>query len=317
MIESQRSESSAPGSPKTSARVLILGASGLLGHKLYQVLATKCEVYGTVRRFDERLRDTNMFDPLRIIEGVDAWDISSVKRAIRETKPGCVVNCIGIVKQLREAQLATPSIYINALFPHLLVDVCKETEARLVHISTDCVFSGARGKYREDDLTDAVDLYGRTKALGEVVQGRALTLRTSIIGRGLFSNVSLVDWFLSQAGRTVQGFKNAIYTGLPTIVLSEEIWRVVNTYPTLNGLYQVSSARISKLELLTLVNKFFQVGADIEPTEEPYCDRSLLGDRYRMATGFSAPSWPLMVEAMANDPTPYNRFRKVLREAKN
>ena len=291
-------------------RVLILGGGGMLGHKLYQVLQERCEVHATFRRFDARLRMTEIFRDERVIDGVDAWDMSSVRAAVAQVQPNWVVNCIGVIKQLDEIRDAKTTIYVNALFPHLLCECSADIGARVIHLSTDCVFSGKRGDYLEEDASDAVDLYGKTKHLGELTCNHALTLRTSIVGRDLFRDVSLIDWFLSQSGKSVQGYRNAIYTGLSTDALSREIWRIMTEYPGLHGLYHVSASKISKFALLTLVNRLFNAGITIEPYDGVLCDRSLRSDRYRRETGFVPPSWEEMVAGMARDPTPYDRFRR-------
>jgi len=290
--------------------VLVLGGAGMLGHKLFQTLVKRCDVYATFRRFDDRLQKTGIFEANRVVDGIDAWDMSSVARAVSEVRATWVVNCIGIIKQLDESRAPKTSIYVNALFPHLLSQLCEKVGARLIHISTDCVFSGKKGNYVEDDPADAEDLYGKTKYLGEIDDPHALTLRTSVVGRDLFSNVSLVDWFLSQSGRQVKGYTDAIYTGLSTAALSQEIWRIMHEHPELHGLYHVSTARITKFALLRLLNDAFNAGATIEPFDGVHYDRSLRSDRYRAATGFAPPDWPTMVRAMANDPIPYDRFRQ-------
>jgi dTDP-4-dehydrorhamnose reductase len=282
----------------------------MFGHKLFQILKGRCEVFVTFRHFDARLRQTGIFDPSQIVDHVDAWDMSSVEQAVTQTRPTWVVNCVGVIKQLDEARDPKTSIYVNALFPHLLADVCAKSGTRVIHISTDCVFSGIKGDYTEDDPADADDLYGKTKFLGEMHYEHALTVRTSIVGRDLFSDVALIDWFLSQSVKTVKGYTNAIYTGLSTDALSREIWRIITEHPELHGLYHVSTAKITKLALLTLVNRFFQAGVEIEPYDGVRCDRSLLSHRYREAAGFTPPEWETMVREMANDPTPYDRFRK-------
>ncbi|TMC55514.1 MAG: SDR family oxidoreductase, partial [Chloroflexi bacterium] len=243
------------------------------------------------------------------IDDVDAWDMSSVRRTISKIRPDWVLNCIGIIKQLDEAKNAKATIYINALFPHLVCESAAEAGARVIQVSTDCVFSGNRGDYVEEDLPDAEDLYGRTKYLGEVTYDHALTLRTSIVGRDLFSNVSLIDWFLSQSQKRVRGYTQAIYTGLTTRALSEEIWRLMSQYDHLHGLYHVSSSKISKFDLLSLVNRLFKAGVALEPLDSVWCDRSLCSKRYQHDTHFVPPSWEQMVVAMANDTTPYQRFR--------
>jgi len=291
-------------------RVLILGGGGMLGHKLYQVLRDHCDVYASFRRFDTRLRMAGIFGSAQVVDGVDAWDMSSVRRAVSDTRPDWVVNCIGLIKEVEAARNPKANIYINALFPHLLCECSADIGARVIHVSTDCVFSGKRGDYSEEDPSDAVDPYGEAKHLGEVTGDHALTLRTSIVGRDLFRDVSLIDWFLGQSGKRVQGYTNAVYTGLSTDALSREIWRIMSEYPQLHGLYHVSSDKITKFALLTLVNRLFKAGITIEPFDGVSCDRSLRSDRYRRETGFVPPSWEDMIAAMAKDPTPYDRLRR-------
>jgi dTDP-4-dehydrorhamnose reductase len=282
----------------------------MLGHKMFQVLREGCDVYASFRRFDARLAVTGIFDEARVIDGVDAWDGPTVERAISQIRPEWIVNCIGLIRQPDDARSARANIYINALFPHLLCEYAAQLGARVIHVSTDSVFSGKRGDYSEEDPSDALDLYGKAKHLGEVAYDHALTLRTSIVGRDLFRNVSLIDWFLSQSGKCVQGYTRVIYTGLSTDALSREIRRIVCEHPKLHGLYHISSAKISKFELLALVNRFFNAGVNIRPFDGVSCDRSLRSDRYRRATGFVPPSWEEMVAAMASDPTAYDHFRR-------
>ena len=281
----------------------------MLGHKLYQVLRDRCEVHATFRRFDARLGRTGVFDSAHVIDGIDAWDMPSIRRVVSEIRPDWVLNCIGIIKQLDEAKDAKASIYVNALFPHLVCECAAETGGRVVQISTDCVFSGKKGDYVEGDLSDAEDLYGKTKYLGEATYDHAVTMRTSIVGRDLFSDLSLIDWFLSQSGKHVRGYTNAFFTGVSTQVLSEEIWRLITQCPHLNGLYHVSASKISKFDLLSIVNRVFHAGVTLEAFDGVRCDRSLRSERYREQTRFVPPSWEEMVAEMANDTTPYNRFR--------
>ena len=174
-------------------------------------------------------------------------------------RPNVVLNCVGIIKQLKETQNRKLLIYTNALFPHLLQEVCFDVGTKLIHVSTDCVFSGKKGNYCDDDVSDAEDLYGRTKFLGEVGESPALTLRTSIIGHGLASKSSLVDWFLSQDHKAVKGYLHAIYTGLPTVVFCKELIRVIETYPELTGVYNVASQKIAKYDLLVLIRDTYEL----------------------------------------------------------
>jgi dTDP-4-dehydrorhamnose reductase len=286
-------------------RILILGGAGMLGHKLCQRYRREFETWCTVRSQPRRPEGFDIWDPQRTIAGVDAVDFDSVARSIAEVKPDVVINCIGIIKQLKAAKDPIVSLSINSLFPHRLATFCRAAGARMIHISTDCVFSGRKGMYTEDDPSDAEDLYGRTKFLGEVAGSGCLTLRTSIIGRELHSTSGLIDWFLSNRGGKIRGFRNAIYTGFTTQALAKIIVDVICRHPELSGVWQVSSEPINKYDLLTLVNEVYKTGVEIEPDDEFCCDRSLNSARFRAATNFQPPSWPEMIAEMHRDPLPY------------
>lgn len=291
------------------SRVLILGGGGMLGHKAYQVLSCEHDVRVTFRTFDERLQRTGLFDQRMVMTGVDATDVQSVRAAIEAFAPAVVLNCVGVIKQLAGARNPKIAIEINALFPHVLAEVCARADARLIHVSTDCVFSGRGGHYRETDESDAHDLYGRTKFLGETGYGNCVTLRTSIIGHELFSCVSLVDWFLAQRQGTIRGFKRAIYTGFPTVVFCRELSRVITKFPDLSGLFHVAAPPISKYELLQLVGRIYGASVTILPDEEFRCDRSLDGHAYEERTGFQSVPWPDMVDDMHKDFVQYYRWK--------
>lgn len=279
--------------------VLILGATGMLGHTLLEQLSKRdgLDVFATVRAhgslegISERLRE-------KIIANVDADNLDSILKALAEIKPDVVINCIGIIKQLAAAKDPLASITINALFPHRLALACKAAGCRLIHISTDCVFSGAKGNYTEDDFSDATDLYGRTKFLGEVDYPHCVTLRTSIIGHELKGCYSLIDWFLAQEGR-VNGYTGAIYSGFPTVEMARIIADYVLPDSSLSGLYHVSSEPISKYELLCLVAEIYGKQVEIKPFDDFSCDRSLDSQRFRAVTGYNPLSWRELVETMA------------------
>ncbi|MEO8664151.1 MAG: SDR family oxidoreductase [Ignavibacteria bacterium] len=282
-------------------KVLILGGAGLLGHKAYQVFSKEFDTYVTFRNFEDRLKEKKLFDENKVFNDIDAFDFESIKKIIAGLKPYAVLNCIGIIKQLKESQDHKLSIYINSLFPHLLAELCEDAGSRLIHISTDCVFSGKKGNYKEEDPCDAGDLYGLSKYLGEINHPGCLTLRTSIIGHELFTNFSLVDWFLSNEGKTVSGYTNAIFTGFPTVTLCNEIVRIIKSRPSLNGLYNISSEKISKYDLLNLIKKTYHRNIEIEPFKDFYCDRSLDSEKYRKETGFIPEGWEEMIKEMHED----------------
>ena len=216
-----------------------------------------------------------------------------------------VLNCIGIIKQTKAANDPLPAIAINSLFPHQLARLTSMRGARLFHFSTDCVFSGRRGNYVEDDLPDPVDLYGRSKLLGEVDAPGALTLRMSMVGRELRGHLGLIDWFLSQRGRRVSGYARALYSGLTTIATADLVARLIRAHPQLEGVWQVSGEPISKFDLLAIVNRVYALGIEIVRDETFVCDRRLDSSRFRNATGWRPASWEDMIADMHSEEAAY------------
>lgn len=292
---------------KEKIHILILGAKGMLGHKLTQVLSEQYKIYATLR--NSHITALKSSPQVHFIENITVDNIDSIIHALKSSKPQFIINCIGIVKQHTAAKDPISSISINALFPHRLAQICQAANIRLIHISTDCVFSGNQGNYRETDFPDADDLYGRTKLLGEVDTEGCLTIRTSIIGRELESTHGLIEWFLSQENKTVKGYQKAIFSGFTTLALANIISTIINEFPQLSGLYHVASEPISKYELLNLVKQIYQVSINIEPDDSVNCDRSLNSEKFRQATGILPPSWPNMIQQMYQDSTPYNQLR--------
>ena len=290
--------------------ILVLGATGMLGHKLFQVLSHRHIVAGTVRGAAGAYADHPIFRQMSLLSSVQAESTDSLVEALSIVRPDVVVNCIGIVKQLPAAGDALPSIAINALFPHRLARLCQAAGVRLIHFSTDCVFSGRKGNYVEGDVADAEDLYGRTKFLGEVSYDNCLTLRTSIVGRELKTSHGLLEWFLGQEGKVVRGYTRAVFSGFTTYALADTIARIVEEQPEMRGVWHVASEPISKFDLLSLVKQAYRFSIQIEPDETVVCDRSLNASRFRQTTGLAPPSWPSMIEQMRRDSTPYSELRR-------
>lgn len=282
-------------------KILVLGSTGMLGHKLLQQLSQDHAVWGTVRAAPQDAPEIPGFEQGRLIGGVQATDLGSIQRALDQVTPDAVLNCIGIIKQIDAAKDAVTSITINALLPHQLTQLCGESGARLIHFSTDCVFSGRGGPYREYDPPDPIDLYGRSKLLGEVDQPGCVTIRTSIVGRELRRGTGLLDWFFSQKGGRVRGYRHALYTGLTTRAMADVVRMLLESQPDLSGVWQVSGDPIDKFNLLELVNRVYGLGIHIEPDETFHCDRRLDSSRFREATGWSPPSWQSMIETMHAD----------------
>ena len=241
----------------------------------------------------------------RLLKGLTSPTFKVLEEHLNQIKPDYIVNCVGIIKQRDAASAYIPSVELNALLPHKLAAMALKWGGRVIHFSTDCVFDGKRGSYSETDLSNATDLYGKSKFLGEVQGENALTLRTSIIGRELTSHKSLLDWFLAQEGKTIKGYKNVIYSGVTTNQISEVVKMVIEKFPTLSGLYQVVADPISKYDLLALAQDAFGVGIKMVPETETISDRSMKGDKLKEATGYVSPPWPELMANLANDPTPY------------
>jgi dTDP-4-dehydrorhamnose reductase len=278
-------------------KVLIAGGNGMLGHQLCSLLSERMEVWAAFRTVPESF---DFLPAERMIDKVSVQDIPRLGEVLATVKPDVVVNAIGIVKQRDEAKQAVPSIQVNALFPHQLADLCVERGIRVIQISTDCVFSGFRGNYTELDVPDPVDLYGRTKLLGELHRPGCLTLRTSIIGWQLNTFSSLLSWFALQRDKHIKGYRNAIYSGFSTTVLVQLIGDILQTRPDLSGLYQVASEPISKFDLLVQLREILNwKDMVIEPDEQFFCDRSLSGARFSTATGWRPPTWEAMLQGLA------------------
>lgn len=293
-------------------KVLILGVSGMLGHKMYQSLGKEHECFGTVRNFDSHLMSTNIFDKSKVVSGVDIFNYKKIYGLIQKLKPEVIINCIGVIKQKDAAKNYKELVYINSYLPHLLAEYCEKFNSKLVHISTDCVFNGEKGDYKESDFSDAKDLYGRSKFLGEINYGNSLTIRTSIIGHELFTNYSLVDWFLSQNGKKVNGFYYAIYTGLPTITFAEIVGKILNEYFDLNGLIQVSSKKINKYHLLNIIKERYSLNIKVDKDVEFKCNRSLDSSKFRTLTNIEIPNWEELITKMYIDykETRYEKWKK-------
>ena len=270
----------------------------MIGSTVLRVLKemSEWEVFGTIRDASvKRFFSTSICEGL--IAGLELEHLDAIVKVFDQVRPHVVVNCAGLTKHKPEADDQLVSIPINTLLPHRLAGLCKLVGARLIHVSTDCVFSGTQGGYNEDDFADARDIYGKSKALGEVLYPHTITLRTSTIGHELQSKYGLLDWFLSQQGHC-KGFSRAIFSGLPTVVFAQVIRDVVIPHAELSGLYHVAAKPINKYDLLKLIAEVYGNSIDIVPDDNLVIDRSLNADRFRLAMGYTAPEWPELIKRM-------------------
>ncbi|ENO0516206.1 dTDP-4-dehydrorhamnose reductase family protein [Escherichia albertii] len=288
-----------------SKKILVIGANGMLGSSLLRFFTQyPCyKVLGTVRNDGAKLELVKQgFN--NVISGIDVTIFSTIEKTIDNLRPDYVFNCVGIIKQLDAAKDNITSISINSLLPHKLARLCSTYKAKLIHFSTDCVFSGKKGNYNEKDLPDAYDLYGKSKQLGEVDYGGHLTLRTSIIGHEISSHHSLVDWFLSQKN-SINGYSNAVFSGLPTVYVAEVIHKYIIPNAGCCGLRHLSVEPINKYELLGLINEIYSHNIQINNSKDLKIDRSLDSSLFRQETGFAPLNWPELIEKMNNE---YNKY---------
>ena len=279
-------------------RVLVIGASGMIGSAVIRVLSEKKEwqVFGSIRN-KEAIRFFCPSIGKNLVTSMGMEQLDNLTEILNQIRPNVVINCAGLIKNKPKAEDPLVSIPINALMPHRLASLCKLIGARLIHISTDCVFSGMKGSYVENDFVDAIDVYGKSKALGEVDYPHTITLRTSTIGHELHSNHGLLDWFLSQEGGCM-GYARAVFSGMPTIVFAQIIRDVVIPNTSLFGLFHVAAQPINKFYLLQLISKIYGKNISILRDDELVIDRSLDSTKFQSATGYRAPEWPKLIELM-------------------
>ena len=271
----------------------------MLGHVLWRTCrAAGIDAFATVRSDELAGAAASVLESSATLTGVRAEDPDSVRRALDESGAETVVNCIGIVKQSSAIRDPVTTIRVNSLFPHQLAAACHKRGARLIQISTDCVFSGSEGGYDEDNVPDPIDLYGRSKLLGEADGEGALTIRTSMIGRELERANGVLEWFLGESG-SVRGFSHAVFSGPTAPVLSRAIVDVIVRHPALEGLYHLGADPIDKHQLLWMLRDAFSLEVEIERDDAIRVDRSLDSSRFRAATDWEAPSWPDMVTELA------------------
>lgn len=281
-------------------RLLVLGANGMLGGSIFRHFSSSCDyvVLGIVRSHEARkalisqgFTNTNMVENL--------LEFSHLENLLEQFKPDYVINCVGIIKQRKDANSYLSAIQINSLFPHQLAALASKYNSKLVHFSTDCVFDGKSGMYSENDRPNSSEIYGLSKLLGEINYAPHLTLRTSMVGHELAGNLSLVDWFLSQSG-SVKGFSCAVFSGMPTVYIAEVLHEHVFN-GSLFGLFNLSVEPINKFELLVLVREIYKKDIVIEQCNRLIVDRSLNSSKFRETTGFKAPSWHSLIEKMKHE----------------
>lgn len=295
-------------------KVLILGLAGMLGHQVWRKfhskeLSNSFDVYGTVRKTKDHYKRFNLGHEDHIIENLDVSDFIALEKKLNEIKPDLVINCVGLTLRKKELSDFEKCYKVNSMLPQVVGQWCSHHNAKLIHFSTDCVFDGKKGSvYFEQDLPTALDHYGQSKYLGEAKAGRNLTMRLSIVGREIENKTELIEWIFSQKNQTVNGFGSVWYSGLTTNYVANEVVKVVQQYPDLSGLYQVSSEPITKYELVQKINAKFNLNMTVNRDDNYKSNKSLDCSNYVEKTGFKIPTWDQMIQDLYNDKDFYERL---------
>lgn len=283
-------------------RILILGGNGMIGHKMYQVLSNNyADTWVLFKKNIEQVSFSEIFNKHKVIDNFDLVQFDKLNTILDNLSPDVIINAAGITIRRGINENKYKSILVNSALPHLLDNWTNYNHKRLIHFSTDCVFSGKKGFYTESSLTDAEDTYGRTKALGEVISQNSLTLRGSMIGRELENKTELLEWFLNQNENTVKGFANVIYSGITTIRMANYVHKIIRDFPNMHGIYNVSSNSITKYDLVNLFNSFFKKGTSIIPDSSYTSNKDLDSTKFYKDIGLIKPNWEDLVEELLVD----------------
>jgi dTDP-4-dehydrorhamnose reductase len=284
-------------------RIIILGGNGMIGHKIYQHISKEfSDTWVTLRNKLETYSFSHIYDKQKIIDSIDLSDFQLLKNRLDELKPEIIINACGITIRRGVDELKSKTIILNSSLPHFLNEWVLSNNKRLIHFSTDCVFSGGKGDYLDNDKKDATDLYGTSKSMGEVFDSKfAITLRGSMIGRELENKTELLEWFLSQKNKTIKGFSKVIYSGITTVKMAEIVLAVIKTNEIINGIYNISSKPISKFNLLKLCNKIFEINAVIEEDKSYKSNKNLISDKFFNEIGIEQPTWVDLIRQLKDD----------------
>ena len=293
-------------------RILILGGNGMIGHKMYQIITKVNEdTWVTLRNDLSTYVFSNIYNKNKVIDNIDLSDFKKLLHTLNEIKPDIIINACGITIRRGVEKFISNTILLNSVLPHFLNEWVSLNNKRLIHFSTDCVFSGKKGNYLDTDIKDAYDLYGSTKSLGEIVNSDfSITLRGSMIGRELENKTELLEWFLQQSNKKVKGFSEVIYAGITTVKMAEIVIRIINFYPNLTGVYNISSIPISKYDLLILFNEHFATNSIIEIDKSYSSNKNLISDNLFNEIGIEKPNWINLIRQLKDDCLIYNNLYK-------
>ena len=284
-------------------RILIIGGNGMIGHKMYQILSKfKEDTWVTLRNDLSTYNFSSIYNYERVIDNIDLTDFNCLSRILNELRPDIILNACGITIRRGVEKIKSNTILLNSALPHFLNEWVSVNNKRLIHFSTDCVFSGKKGDYLDTDIKDAYDLYGSTKSLGEIIDSDfAITLRGSMIGRELENKTELFEWFLKQTNKNIKGFSEVIYSGITTVKMAEIILTLIDCHPNLAGIYNISSMPITKFDFLKLCNEHFDVNAIIEKDNGYSSNKNLISENFFNQIGMKQPNWEDLIKQLKDD----------------
>jgi len=283
-------------------KILILGANGMIGHKVYQVLSKyHTDVWAHQRKLINSNDKIFFKNKSKVVQGLDLSNFNKLEECLNSLMPDIIINAAGITIRRGVNESLFKSIILNSALPHFLNTWVEKNNRRLIHFSTDCVFSGNEGSYEENTDLDAQDVYGKTKGLGEVISKHTITLRGSMIGRELNNRTELLEWFLSKKNVEVKGYSNVIYSGITTLQMAHFVNKIILNFPNLAGLFNVASKPITKFDLLILLNKHFDNNSKIIKDETYISKKNLVANKFYNTTNFRIPDWEDMIIELKND----------------
>jgi len=280
-------------------KILILGGDGMIGHKMVQVLSNfNYEIIVSIR--EQRELTKHCFSSKAKVFFNDFLK-ENVLTFLDRVNPDVIINAIGITIRRGVNDNASNCIYINSYFPHQLANWVGIHNKRLIHFSTDCVFSGSEGSYSENSTPNALDYYGKTKGLGEVFSKNALTIRSSMIGPELFNKTELFEWVINNKEKEINGFSRVMYSGVTTIYMASFLADLIENHKNLNGIYNIASKPISKFELLHLINENFNLGLFINKDQSIISNKTLDPSKIDNELGIKSPSWNELIIELKKD----------------
>lgn len=291
-------------------RILILGGNGMIGHKMYQFISKNYQdTWVSLRHNLSSYSYSEIYNSEKVIDKIDLSNFKLLLNQLNLINPDVIINACGITIRRGIDALKSNSIILNSALPHFLNEWVVSNKKRLIHFSTDCVFSGKKGDYLDNDIKDAIDLYGLTKSMGEVIDSKfTITLRGSMIGRELENKTELLEWFLNQKNKVINGFTNVIYSGITTVRMAEIVLKIINEYPNLSGIYNISSEPISKFDLLKTWNDNFSINATIEIDKNYSSNKNLISDKLFKTIELEQPIWDDLINQLKIDDELYNNL---------